>query len=114
MCGGADSVDRIFRTEGYSWWPDEQVTESDIKDIPIDDYDYVFTHCCPYKILNFYQAILTDSRFDQTEIDHTSENNLQVLADKVNFKNWWFGHYHQDCQLDDTFAVLYNGFRELD
>ena len=62
--GGAESLDKLRRTEHLSWWADESITDDDIKLIDVDKYDYVFTHTCPRSILNEYQTLICDSMFD--------------------------------------------------
>ena len=110
--GGADSIDKHLRTEHLSWWKEEQITEENIEGIKCD-VDYVFTHCCPYDVFLKYKAYLADPRFFDLEFDNTSEKRLEKLSKNITFKHWWFGHYHQDIDLDDTFSCLYNEFKEL-
>ena len=42
--GGAHSVDRYNRREGISWWPEEEVTEQDIKKLSNKKVDILVTH----------------------------------------------------------------------
>lgn len=111
--GGADSLDKGRRTENLSWWKDEQITQENIDSIPAAHYDYVFSHCCPRSVLENDKAILTDPRFDQDVIDHTSEDKLEELKNKITFDKWGFGHYHQDVHLTDKFFCLYHSFEEV-
>lgn len=30
FCGGATSIDRAMRQEGYSWWPDEEMSHAEL------------------------------------------------------------------------------------
>lgn len=112
--GGADSIDKFRRTKHLSWWPDEQITDEDISIIDVDTYDYVFTHCCPRSVLNEYLPLLADFVFDQNEIDHTSEDKLELVKNFISFKQWWFGHYHQNVRLNDNFMCLYDRWEVLE
>lgn len=114
--GGADSVDKFRRTEGLSWWKDEQITEEDVtaavghKSL---DFDYVFSHAAPASIVDDYKIYLCQLQLDEDGVDKTSENRLEDIKNKITFKHWAFGHYHQDIQLDDKFTCCYDTFREI-
>lgn len=112
--GGADSIDKLRRTKHLSWWPDESITDEDIDFISVDKYNYIFTHCAPRSILNENLAILTDNNFDQSEIDHNSEDKLEIIKNKIEFEQWWFGHYHKNVRLDDKFMCLYDRWEVLE
>jgi hypothetical protein len=107
--GGATSIDRYAREEGVSWWQDENILDSDI-DNAIQNLkayrgsvDYVLTHCAPGKIVNRYFHFNPDHNCDL----------LQDLMAQVNFKHWYFGHYHIDTQLDNKFRCFYNDVLEI-
>lgn len=111
--GGADSIDKFLRTEHLSWWKDETITDEDIKDIS-GQYDYVFTHCCPYSIFNNNKVYLcTLDNITESNAIHQSEKMLEELKNNINTKNWWFAHYHIDRKLDDKYQCIFNDFIEL-
>lgn len=95
--GGAESLDKLRRTKHLSWWEEESITDDDIALVDIDDYDYVFTHCCPRSILNENIAILGNPVFDQDEIDHNSEDKLELVKNFIEFKHWWFRTLSSKC-----------------
>ena len=33
---------------------------------------------------------------------------LELVKQRVNFKKWFFGHYHVDKQVNEQFIALYN------
>jgi len=111
--GGADSIDKFRRIKHLSWWEDEQITQTDIDKCPAETFDYVFSHACPYSVFQNYAAILGDPQFAGEEFDHTSEEMLDKLKNKIQFNHWWFGHYHKDVSLDNKFCCLYNNWKEL-
>ncbi len=52
--GGAASVDRMLRTEGVSWWPEEEITAEDVEAMRVnfaatgwDRVDVMITHDAP-------------------------------------------------------------------
>ena len=119
FCGGADSLDKIYRIPHLSWWADEAITEEDINKClehkkDIKKVDYIITHCCPYSVFiknRTYLITLLD--IDQAKVDHTSELMLDKLAMNIDCDKWFFGHYHVDKQLDDKYICLLNDFIEL-
>lgn len=105
--GGATSVDRYQREENVSWWDAEMPSHAELEEgiSNLEKHnmavDYVITHCCgtsliPMLIGNGDSDTLT-SFFDHLEFDF-----------KLDFKHWYFGHYHQDKQIDDKHTCLYN------
>lgn len=61
--------------------------------------DYVITHCAPRSV----QKLIAD----WYENDPIVSFLERVYAD-INFKKWYFGHYHIDKQLNEQFVALYN------
>ena len=108
--GGATSIDRAFRTNHISWWerelPSSEEYEIAMKNLQNHNMsvDYVITHCCAstYQgdILNHVNDIVRD---DLNEFFRKIE-----FDDKLEFRHWYFGHYHVDKQLDDKHTGLYN------
>jgi len=92
--GGADSIDKLRRTEGLSWWKDEAITDEDVARVEPGYYDYVLTHCCPSHIFNEYQAYLctvTNAQDNNNHPDwHISENKLEQVYHFIDFGKWYF------------------------
>jgi hypothetical protein len=97
--GGAVSIDRAYRNEGYSWWPDEELSEDEllglIGNYCIDRPRVMITHECPESIAGMIVAHLCggnpkmDPRFaSRTRI--AFERMLSIHAPKL----WIFGHWH--------------------
>jgi Icc-related predicted phosphoesterase len=89
--GGAHSADRQFRTSGYDWWPQEQLTEDDLGWI-IERYlrtkpAVMVTHDCPVGV-----APLVNSHHSR-ERTRTS-NSLQLMWEAHQPELWIFGHHH--------------------
>lgn len=117
--GGASSIDKINRVKDESWWIEENITESDIDNAIANlkrfDYnvDYVLTHCAPSKIVRKLFNYRDDS----------NTHMLDKLLYYIDFKHWFFGHYHKDLEMEKYRAfyndiyrldVLYNGKTKLD
>lgn len=111
--GGADSVDKMLRTEHLSWWKDETITEDDIAGIR-GHYNYVFSHACPLGIFNQNKVFLcTLNNINENNAIHISENSLEILRNNIEYDHWYFGHYHVNKKLDDKHMCLYEDFIEL-
>lgn len=104
--GGARSSDRMFRTVGVSWWPQEMPNAEEIRrarqNLALNDnqVDYMITHDAPQSL-----ARLIDLR--KAEDDELMPF-FDELRTTVGYRHWYFGHFHVDRDLDDTHTALYN------
>lgn len=89
--GGAVSIDRQWRKENETWWPQEQLTaleETKAKDL--GKVDYLFTHDAPVDVPLSYLKKDEDSqahRYTMTKIGRALRPNL-----------WFHGHYHRKME----------------
>lgn len=114
VCGGADSIDKYRRIENFTWWKEEAISQETIDDIPAGHYDYVLTHCCPRSIFEKNRIYLSTLQFlDENKINHSSEDMLEQLKNKITFDHWFFGHYHINRNLDEKFTCLFEDFMEV-
>ena len=94
-----------FRVRDYSWWglelPNEEEMQNGIKNLEKVNYkvDYIVSHCCTTNI----QTLLGGGLFEK---DYLTDY-LQKIADKTEFKKWYFGHYHDNKQVNSKFVLLY-------
>lgn len=106
--GGATSTDKKMRIENISWWKEEEISEDDIieanKNLEKVNYkvDYVITHACsedcyfyPLFRLGYYKSYR----------ENRVLTNFNALID---YKHWYFGHYHLDGRVDDKRTALYD------
>jgi hypothetical protein len=89
--GGALSIDRQWRVEGYDWWPEEQLAESDW-DWIIRDYlriqpKAMITHECPADIAPLLNSHHSNERT-------RTNNSLQLMWEAHQPELWIFGHHH--------------------
>lgn len=118
--GGAFSIDRENRTKDVSWWEEE---------IPVDiecqnayenlekvgyKVDIVLTHDAP-KHLALRYGYGTDC------MSNGYPNNavnildwLNLLEYKIDYKQWYSGHYHMDLDDSDSFHFLYHRILDAD
>lgn len=104
--GGALSIDKAFREEGISWWPQEQFSPEDtqraIETLEIHNYevDYILTHAAP---VTLKKILLNGSN----RFPNPTEAFLESIYPMIRFKTWLFGHYHMNRRIGD-FVGLYN------
>ena len=106
--GGAESTDKEFRKEGISWWPQEQITEDDIrrvrKNLKRYNYkvDYIFTHTGGINVSSFlgFTPTISDVRLDE-------------ILREIEYSHHYCGHYHVDMNVDEKTRILYNDILEI-
>ena len=111
--GGAYSVDKMYRTEGLSWFPEEIPTREEyeegwdhLEQIGFQ-VDYILTHSGPREVVaEMGYGELSD---DEVEL----RRYLQRVADNTDFTAWYFGHFHEDVGVEDRFFCLYDEMVEL-
>lgn len=116
VIGGAYSVDKWIRLgRGGGWWESEQPTD-EIKhyvESQLDKnnwkVDVVLSHTCP---LDTEPVHLFLPFVDQESVDSSTEEWLQTIANKLDYKKWWFGHFHGDW-VNDKYEMLFESIKEF-
>jgi len=92
--GGATSIDKACRKPGISWWPQENISDKDLKiaQINLQKHDYkvdaVITHAAP---LYYAQAIFPEESYHALDIN---EMHLEDIRLNIKYRHWFCGHYH--------------------
>lgn len=97
--GGAVSLDRAVRTEGRSWWPEEEIITQQAADvIARGPADVMITHDCPSGVLHTFPPppSFWDLR-DQARSDQHRER-LQNVVSAVQPGWLMHGHLHRAYQ----------------
>lgn len=109
--GGAASIDKQFRREGVSWWAEEMPSVEEYKAANKNlekanfKVDYILTHTAPTSIVN--QLIPEIKPPDKLT------NYLENIKENVDYKHWYFGHFHIDEDIYDEHTVLYNSIIKI-
>lgn len=110
--GGAASHDKEYRTEGRDWWPEEMPSNTDyceaIENLEQNNWrvDIVVSHCTADSI--------------QKELaywyEHDKLTNFfeAVVKSQVEYDHWYFGHYHDDINVDEKHHCVYHEIRKVD
>lgn len=111
--GGAGSIDKAIRTEGISWWADENITRLDMLNFRTNisknhtSIDYIITHECPSHITRHISLLCTGNE-DKFIIDQNNKYMDEISDKGLGQKIWYFGHYHMDKTFED-FQILPDG-----
>ena len=109
--GGATNVDREYRVPYSSWWPQELPDERDFDTArtKLDEVgwkaDCVITHTCSTRMLS--PTLYPDPGWERPDVDRLTEF-LDELEDRLDYKRWYYGHFHRDGNPDKRHTVLYD------
>ena len=112
--GGAASVDKVYRTEGYSWWSAEEPSLEEIDralnnlDRIGNKTDYIITHTLPERII--WEA----PSFRYKISPCRTAQFLDTVLERVQYDKWFCGHFHIDTVIKERRAfVVYDTVHEL-
>lgn len=111
--GGAQSTDMYHRKEGKSWWPREMPSDEEyeeaLKNLEAHGFmvDYIITHCCPEDMIG-----IQDVFFGRARNRLTYFLTSLITEFHVDYKAWYWGHYHYDKDFADMYS-LYRRIIEL-
>lgn len=94
-----------YRINHFSWWaremPSQTEMEEGLKNLEQYQYkvDYVISHCCATST----QQLLSGGLFKSDILT----DYLEVIRQKTDFKRWFFGHYHDNRQINEREILMY-------
>lgn len=104
--GGGNSIDKSMRESGRTWWaeemPNKKEYEEGLKNLKLHDYkiDYIISHTAPYSInKNIFKKGLKD--------EYKLNKYLEKIEKTCEYKKHYFGHFHEDMDIDDKRIALY-------
>lgn len=106
--GGAMSVDKDGRTPEISWWKEEQISENDMlnawENLAKADFrvDLFITHTAPWHLLRDILELAELKIYDEASL------YLEKIYAKINFKKWYFGHFHGDIIVNSKFRCVFH------
>ena len=108
--GGGLSIDKIYRTCGINWWPQEEPSEREcreaIDNLESHDFgiDYIVTHAAPESIVRNE----INSSHNLLCLDCQTEKFLDKVLERTEYEHWFCGHYHFDLEISNhNLSVLY-------
>lgn len=109
--GGAYSIDSKWRVLGRDWWPDEELSQTELQ-AAIDLYreikpDVVITHDAPTVVADYILNQLSMGMPGGPDFSPSRTNiALQEMFETHQPKKWLFGHYH----FNRTFKIRETDF----
>lgn len=104
--GGAYSIDKAWRQEGISWWQQESPSGKEYK-LATDNLisagrkvDYILTHTCPQVFIPIMGHAADPHDFELTSF-------LNWIWYEIEFKHWYFGHWHIDKELHSKVTAMF-------
>lgn len=111
--GGANSIDKENRREFISWWPDEDLSYSEIENACSNlnlvnwKVDYIITHDLPQEVLD--NSNLHLAFYDSNSVRRT----LNYFNKNISFEKWFAGHHHIDKKINEKYQILYLNFIKI-
>lgn len=106
-----DKQGKLYRINHISWWeqkmPSQDEFELALCKLNNVNYkvDFIITHCC------------SNSTMDNLQLGIKQRNKLtgflERIKNTVEYKKWYFGHYHNDININAKEVLLYNQIIEL-
>ena len=103
--------DAYFRINHVSWWKEELPSAAEYKTALNSlervgwDVDYVITHCAPTSVQNAIVAYGYESN-ELTDF-------LESVSKRLQFRLWFFGHYHSNFMVRKKYILLYQKIVQL-
>ena len=109
--GGATSIDKENRVENKSWWKEELPSDLEfieaIKNLDKHCWkvDYVISHTTSNRIVDY---------MGYRKEDNDLNSFFSMLEKELEYKHWYFGHFHRNWEIDNKNTVLYNRIVKLE
>ena len=103
--GGATSTDMCARKEHISWWKEENFSIEEFDNAVTNlkkvnfSVDYVITHTAPKRFVESVPGAIKRVRNCKTSM------LLSELETMIDYKKWFFGHFHLDYYREDSVAA---------
>ena len=108
--GGAESTDKEGREEGVSWWAAEVPSLEEFNEAKANldavgnRVDYIITHSINTSVLTHGDSPMSDLRYEPS----VTTDYLEYFDRTVDYKVWFFGHYHISAPISEKKVCLYN------
>ncbi len=113
--GGGLSIDKSRRIPDISWWdrelPNYKEYKNGLDNLSKHNFkvDYILSHDISSSI---YKKLDTKFGIIKTT-EHDLPKYLEEIESQVDFKLWYFGHFHFNSSLDDKHICLYEDIIKL-
>jgi len=103
------SIDKAYRTEGRSWWSGESLSAAQetntLDNLDLCDWKVktVLTHTIPDSVVLAFVDNPNSPKFHDPVAKF-----LEFIANKLEFEEWHFGHFHNDRAFTDAAGDTYS------
>lgn len=100
-----------YRILHEEWWPEElpskEELEEGIQNLMKCNFkvDYVISHCAANRVQDMLK-----NYYSKEYPTNLLTNYFEELEQKLEYKHWYCGHYHEDIEIDEKHSILYNRF----
>ena len=100
-------------------WPDEMPDEKEYQNARTNlerkgySVDYILTHTAPVDTIEYMSRMNRDIKNSGTE-EAALNTFLSWVEGVVDYDKWYFGHFHQDRDINGSVTVLYDEVIEID
>jgi len=108
---GKRNYKKKYKSKDINWWSQELPTkeeyENGIKNLEKNNWqvDYVFSHNCPIEIGK--DIMIQANQFCEKKISCPVAKYLEEIEDKLEFKEWHFGHYHYNTKVLTKYGAFF-------
>ena len=111
VMGGGRSIDRVWRTPGLSWWPEEMPTNAEYQHLrqrvqQLKRVDLILTHAAPASVMRMVG-------FDPGA-ELPLNTALEGIRQSLPYGQWFFGHLHLDRDFGPNLHGLYHRVMRAD
>lgn len=117
--GGAESSKTFKRgvpeqVEGKNWWAREIYADHELENalrnlqLHNNEVDYVLTHTAPIEVVT--ELVKQLDCYEKRKSDPVA---VMLSELDVNFKEWYFGHFHDNLTFLDKYHLVFDKIREL-
>lgn len=109
--GGGYSLDKIYRKERVSWWPQEMPSDKEFVEANKNlkrvgmQVDYIVTHTAPESVI----AMMGHKSSEESALN----NYLEYIRECVKYDHWYMGHLHKDTDVTDKLSILWFEIRKI-
>jgi len=104
LFGGGLSIDKEWRVEGKSWWPEEipdyKTMQMGMDNLEAVGYkvDYIITHTMPRECINMFKEFQTfTEKYNDPVANYLDEILRRMLW---GYDRWYAGHFHEDKNIE--------------
>ncbi len=119
--GGGYSIDvgQPWREPGRGYWEEEMPSDDEYRNAEQtlrehdNKVDIIITHTAPKSVIIELKRIRQHIKEINSNEDMLT-GFFDILKEKVEFKHWYFGHWHADARLGERFTATYRDVYTVD